>query len=147
MDTTIKIITAIFLILFLVSCKTISDSIIICGKKFDVYKDVEYDYETGLDMTYHNICFLNTKFIAFSYQFKGIRNDSILLNTSIENKNDSIFIKTFTEKSVYGYYKDTSIRKYRCIENGVASISTIYNSEFKITIDTAKKYNMKFVKK
>ena len=146
MVTAIKKITAIFLILFLVSCKTISDSIIICGKKFDVYKDVEYDYEKDLKISYYTICFHKTKYIAFAYESIGSRNDSILLNTIIENKGDSIIISTHCEKAVYGY--DYSyIRKYHCLENGVASISSIYNSEFVITIDTAKKYNMKYIKK
>lgn len=90
MSTTIKkIIVWLIILISGIGCSTSNEAISICGKKYDVYRDTEYDYEQKLNSTVSILCFRNSRVIAFAYQSAGFRNsDSNLVYTTLKHQND-----------------------------------------------------------
>jgi len=122
-----------------IGCYTTKETITICGRKYDVYKETEYDYEQKLNSTVNIICFRNSKLIAFAYQSSGFRNnDSNLVHTIIKHQNDSLLITTIFQEQVYGYpYQAT--RYYRCLKNGIVILYRNGNPDFIITKKSARR--------
>lgn len=128
----------------IISCNTTKKSIDICNSKYDVYEHSTYLHEENLKATFHTICFPNTHYSLFTYMVSGKRNDTNLVTTQLKYSGDTLIITTHYNKKVY--YEDNdyiSKRYYRCIPNGLVSLSNNGQPDFIINLDTAKKYNMK----
>ena len=123
-------------------CSTSNETITICGNKYDVYKDTDYDYEQKLSATFNILCFHNSRIIAFAYQSAGIRNsDSNLVYTIFNQQKDTLKVTTHYNDKVYGYPHQSS-RHYKCIKNGFVSLS----SGIIITKNTSRK-KMRYLRK
>ncbi len=137
-----KIIVFFSLIFICAGCYTASETITICGNKYDIYKHTEYNYEQRLNATFNMLYFHNTKVFAFAYQSAGFRdNDSNLVYTILSHRNDSLIETTYFKDNVFGHPYQ-SIRYFKCIKNGIVSL----NSNIIITKKTSKKRKNYFKK-
>ena len=147
MATTIK--KNIVWLMFIISgfgCSISNEAITICGKKYDMYRDTEYDYEQKLNSTVNILCFRNSKVIAFAYQSAGFRNsDSNLVYTILKHQDDSLIVTTHFNDNVFGY-PFQSTRYYRCLENGLVQLYQNGNPDYVITKRTARRNNNKLKK-
>lgn len=69
-----KNIVLLLIIISGIGCSTSKEASTICGKKYNMYRDNEYDYEQKLNSTVNILCFRNSRVIAFAYQSAGFRN-------------------------------------------------------------------------
>lgn len=87
-----------------------------------------------------SVCFFNSRYYCFNYLDYAKRKNKIVARSTLEFKNDSLIITTKYDKSVYG--KEYSYKSYyRCIPNGIISLSYDSKTDFVVTKDTAIKYN------
>lgn len=132
-----------FILVVGLGCASSNETITICGNKFDVYKETEYDYEQKLNSTTNILCFHKSKVIAFAYQSAGFRNnDSNLVYTVMKQQNDSLQVTTRYNDTVFGYPFE-STRYFRCLKNGLIQLYSNGNPEYIITKKTARKNKLK----